>query len=143
MKTAQWATYSGPGRIALSQAPRGTPKGYRLSKALYLGSDATLAEVQASFALADACAIWRAFHLLVYPHEPVLMGEAPLDVDSYRMQVACWIASHTGESIPELDPKTYRPTKQGWPTLHGLHSANQLNQAKILRLHPGSKRSIS
>lgn len=122
MRTANWTTYTGPGRIMLAKPPADLPRGYRLAPApFYLGTKRPrIAEVWSLFAMADAAATWRWMHALVGPHEPVICSALPAGVESYRVLLALWLGSHTGEEITELeDPENHRALKVR-PTLHGL-----------------------
>jgi hypothetical protein len=126
VRTAPWA-YTGKGRIALCRAPQGTPRGYRIiaPPRFFIGDTRRApADIWATFALADACAMWRALHALVYPWEPVLVSTAPAGVESYRTLLAEWLSVHTGEAVTELEnPETHEAIKIRRPNLHGLRPA--------------------
>lgn len=112
MRTASWATYSGPGRIALSPAPPDVPLGYRHAPTgIRLRRPASHAEIRARLAVLDARAVWVALHEMTYPHEPVLMGDRLDPFYSYRRTLAAWLWSNTGYPIPELDAAKYRPQR--------------------------------
>ena len=122
MRTAQWSTYTGPGRIMLAKPPANLPRPYRLAPApFYLGTKRpTSAIVWATFAMSDPAASWRALHALTLPYEPILCSAAAAGDTSYRTMLAEWLSLHLGETITELqDPKTHWPIKLR-PTLHGL-----------------------
>ena len=125
MRTASFDSYQGPGRIALSRPPTGTPRGYRLitPRALYMGDTKPSREtVWSLLALADACSVWRSLHALVSPYEPVLVGLSPSGVESYRTILAAWIEAHTGETVSEITDADHKALKVR-PTLHGLRPA--------------------
>lgn len=122
MKTAQWAKYSGSGRVAISPAPRDARKGYRLSPVLYFDKPEAISSgmIDLAFKMADPLAVWRQLAVLTYPYEPVLMGVADPEVDSYRRQFARWLAFYTGETISEILDPEHRAVKQRRPVLYGL-----------------------
>lgn len=113
MKTAQWKLWEGPGRVAISPAPKGTRRGYRLSPVLYFDKPETISSgmIDLAFKMADPLAVWRQLAVVTYPYEPVLMGVADPEVDSYRRQFARWLAFYTGETISEILDPEHRPVK--------------------------------
>lgn len=124
MRTAPW-TYTGRGRIALSRAPEGAPRGYRRAPApFYIGDTRRpTVEVWTMFAMADACALYRQLCVLTYPWEPVLVSSAPPGT-SYRSLLAEWLSAQTGEAVTELEnPETHEAIKIRRPNLHGLRPA--------------------
>lgn len=125
MRTANWHTYTGPGRIMLAKPVSDLPRPYRLApRPLYLGTKRPRVEdIWSLLAMADAAATWRWLHTLVWPYEPVLCSGAPTGVDrSYRTMMAEWLAAHLSEEIPEITDPDHRAIKVR-PTLHGLRPA--------------------
>lgn len=123
MRTAQWSTYTGSGRIMLAKPPANLPRPYRSASApFYLGTkQLDRVTVWTMFAMADPAAVWRTLHTLVVPYEPVLCSASPAGVESYRVLLALWLSSNTGETITEVeDPESNRGLKVR-PTLYGLH----------------------
>lgn len=121
MRTATFA-YTGPGRVMLAKPPGNTPRPYRLApQPFYLGTKRpSPAAIWSQLALADANAVWRWLHALAQPYEPILCSSSPAGIESYRVLLALWLGSHTGEEITELDdPENHRALKVR-PTLHGL-----------------------
>lgn len=112
MHTASWSTYAGPGRIGLSPAPAGTPRGYRIAPAaLFWRTPASATAIRVHLAGLDPRAVSVELHALTYPHTPVLMGDAAAGLPSLRTAIAMWLAFHLGEPVAEIDPSTYRPRK--------------------------------
>lgn len=121
MLTAAWNAYSGPGRVAVSPVPPEIPRGYRRHAGLTLVRPASAAELRTHLATLDARKVAAELHALVYPHEPVLMGEAPAGARSYRSELARWL-SFGGVPVAELDPATHRPRRVHPTSVPGLRA---------------------
>jgi uncharacterized protein (DUF488 family) len=114
MKTASFITTQGEGRISIARyAPRGTPKGFRMFKALAPGSwfnsvtkdvyvERYTAEVLGAL---DPQKTFDELTALAAGAEPVLLcWEKPTDKDTYchRSMVADWFRDKLGVEVPEL-----------------------------------------
>lgn len=116
MKTASFKTYTGPGRICIARyAPRGTPAGYRVFKALAPDQDmlrmdlaAYLPRYQALLDRLDPRATWDHLHALAGADEPVLLcwEVPPFSARNWchRRLVADWFQDRLGASVPEFTP---------------------------------------
>jgi hypothetical protein len=114
MKTASFKTYSGPGRISIARyAPRGTPAGYRVFKALapdqdmlHLVREAYLPRYQAILDRLDPQATWDHLHALAGDAEPILLcwEVPPFSARNWchRRLVADWFQARLGASVPEF-----------------------------------------
>ncbi len=120
MKTSNYFTYSGAGRISVSRSvPRNTPAGYRLFKALAPGTwlyerkykfdqqayrERYFREVLSPL---NAQEIYDTLCALTAPHEPVLLCWEDLtqpDQWCHRRMIAQWFEQELGVSVPEYVP---------------------------------------
>lgn len=116
MKTASFFTYTGPGRVAIARfAPRGTPAGFRIYRALAPGewfNKVSRAEYERLYAeqLAKLSAekVHQDLHLLANGSEPVLLCyEKPPFTETnwcHRRLVAAWFEKELGVVVEELQP---------------------------------------
>ena len=124
MLTACWKSYAGAGRLGLSPAPRGVLGGHRLYRgALFLRRPLTPSALRQHFGSLDPAHEWAALHAAVYPAEPVIMGDAPPGVPSYRVEVARWLGFHVGQDIRELDAHRHWPRRVHPFNVRGLPAA--------------------
>jgi hypothetical protein len=115
MKTACFFEYTGPGRISIARfPPRGTPKGFRVYRALAPGpwfKSVSEAEYRKRYAeqltALDPRATFDALVELAGGEEPVLLcWERKADLEAgkvfcHRRIVAEWFARTLGERVPE------------------------------------------
>lgn len=120
MKTSNYFTYNGAGRISVSRSvPRNTPAGYRMFKKLAPGKwiferqykldqqayrERYFREVLAPLNPQET---YEAICALAAPHEPVLLCWEDLTKPSewcHRRMVAEWLEQELGISIPEFLP---------------------------------------
>jgi hypothetical protein len=120
MRTASFFTYTGPGRISIARfAPRGTPAGFRVFKALAPGKwfnsvpkDRYL-ELYAAEILRPLSpeTVARTLHELAGGAEPVLLcWEKPPFTESnwcHRRIVADWLQDTLGLEDPRLTPSPH------------------------------------
>ena len=119
MKTASFFTYTRPGRISIARwAPRGTPAGFRVFKALAPTREMLSMDIDEYRVLYDDIlgrldpqATWDRLHELAGGHEPVLLcyetpeqirQRAPGKSFCHRHMVAKWFAESLGFQVPEL-----------------------------------------
>jgi hypothetical protein len=116
MKTSSFFIYKGPGRVSIARyAPRGTPAGFRVFKALAPGPwfnsvskdeyiDRFTREMLAPL---DPKATFEALHQLAGDREPVLLcWEKPPFTEKnwcHRRIVADWFQMALGIDVPELE----------------------------------------
>ncbi|MEZ4376229.1 MAG: DUF488 family protein [Polyangiaceae bacterium] len=120
MKTSCFKNYQGPGRISIARyAPRGTPSGYKVVKALapgaWFNSVSQFEYRQRYFAQLEALdpeATWNELHRLARmtsgrDAEPVLLcWEKPPFTSKnwcHRRMVAEWFQRTLGREVPELE----------------------------------------
>jgi hypothetical protein len=115
VKTACFFEYDGPGRISIARfPPRGTPKGFRVYRALAPGpwfKSVTEAEYRDRYAVQlaalDPRATFDALVTLAAGEEPVLLcWERKADLVAgrtfcHRRIVAAWFAATLGETVDE------------------------------------------
>lgn len=114
MKTASFATYTGPGRISIARyAPRGTPAGFRQYRALAPDGDMLkmsralyLPRYQAILDRYDPQRVWDELHALAGDQEPVLLcwERPPFTANNWchRRLVAAWLERQLGVQVPEI-----------------------------------------
>jgi hypothetical protein len=121
MKTASFFTYQGPGRVSIARfAPRGTPKGFRIFKALAPGSwfnSVSREEYEKRFAVEilaplDANVVANQLqelagegvepHLLCWERPPFDDRESDGTNWCHRRIVAQWFQDKLGIEVPEL-----------------------------------------
>ena len=117
MKTSNFFSYTGPGRISIARfAPRGTAKGFRVFRGLAPGTwfnsvpHETYLKLYANEILAklDPRETWDTLHEMAAGAEPVLLcWEKPAEVNSgkvfcHRRQVAAWFEERLGVVVPEF-----------------------------------------
>lgn len=112
MKTACFFTYRGLGRISIARtAPRNTPAGFRVYRALTPGiwfkevdwpTYTSLYDEQLS--QLDPRKVWADLHQIAGGAEPVLLCWERLDEGKmcHRHLVADWFQNTLGESVSEL-----------------------------------------
>lgn len=128
MKTSNYFTYSGAGRISVSRSvPRNTLAGYRLFKKLVPGT--WLYERQYKFdqqayreryfrevlVPLNAREIYDTLCALTTPHEPVLLCWEDLTQPEqwcHRRMIAQWFEQELGVSVPEFVPAPVENTNQ-------------------------------
>lgn len=113
MQTASFFTFTGPGRISIARyAPRGTPAGFRVYKALAPGpwfNSVTRDEYERRYALQlaalDPRQVYDELRALAGDAEPVLLcWERPPFTDTnwcHRRLVAAWLEEALGEHVME------------------------------------------
>jgi hypothetical protein len=124
MKTASFFTYVGPGRISIARfAPRGTPSGFRVFKALAPGTWFNSVTKERYLALYEeeilrplsAEKVVRTLHELAGGAEPVLLcWERPPFTETnwcHRRIVADWFHRELGLDVPELAPPPAPPRR--------------------------------
>ena len=117
MKTASFKTYTGPGRISIARwAPRGTPAGYRIYKALaptremMRMPEARYREIYFRDIVGplDAQVVWDELHELAGGAEPVLLcwEKPPFSASNWchRHMVTEWFADEIGKTVDEYYP---------------------------------------
>jgi hypothetical protein len=117
MKTASFRTYTGPGRISIARyAPRNTPAGFRIFKALAPGpwfNSVTGEEYVRRYTVEvlgrlDPQETWDKLRRLAAPHEPVLLcwEVPPFTADNWchRRMVAEWFRDSLGHEVAEFLP---------------------------------------
>ena len=128
MKTSNYFTYSGTGRISVSRSvPRNTPAGYRLFKTLTPGTwlyerkykydqqayrERYFSEILAPL---DPKSTYDALCALVVPHEPVLLCWEDLSKPNewcHRRMIAEWLEQELGISVPEYAPAPVENSSQ-------------------------------
>ena len=113
MKTSSFALYQGPGRVCIARyAPRGTPAGFRIFKALA----PTKPMLKMSYrpyrdmyfrdilGRLDPRETWNALHEMADYHEPVLLCWEKLQKRGewcHRRLVAQWFEMEIGEVVEE------------------------------------------
>ena len=115
MKTSSFRTYAGPGRISIARyAPRGTPAGFRVFRALAPGewfNTASREEYRTLYyreilAPLDPRKTFDALVTMAAPADPVLLcWEKPPLTDTnwcHRRLVAEWLADTLGVEVPEM-----------------------------------------
>ncbi|MCL2822690.1 MAG: DUF488 domain-containing protein, partial [Polyangiaceae bacterium] len=125
MKTSCFAGYKGPGRICIARyAPRGTPAGYRVFKALAPGEWFKSVSKEQYMVLYDGEILapldpqktWDTLHELAGGVEPVLLcwEKPPLTADNWchRRIVSEWFESRLGVVVPELGFESEGPEKE-------------------------------
>ena len=128
MKTSNYFTYSGTGRISVSRSvPRNTPAGYRLFKKLAPGT--WLYERQYKFDQQayreryfrevleplNAREIYDTLCALTAPHEPVLLCWEDLTQPEqwcHRRMIAQWFEQELGICVPEFVPASAENSTQ-------------------------------
>lgn len=126
MKTASFFTYTGPGRISIARyAPRGTPKGFRIFKALAPGpwfNSVSKEEYIERFENEilrplDPVRVFKQLVALAGEAEPVLLCwekppldglDGPGDNFCHRRLVARWFEQFMPIEVPELEPQASR-----------------------------------
>jgi hypothetical protein len=115
MKTAAFATYTGPGRISIARfAPRNTPAGFRIYKPLAPGKwfnsvpeDVYRELYFDQLALLDSTAVVAKLHELAAGAEPVLLcyEKPPFHASNWchRRMVAEWLKTELGLIVPEVE----------------------------------------
>ena len=122
MMTANFKTYTGPGRISIARwEPRGTPAGYRRYRALAPRRDMLrmaeeryrdiyFGEILGSL---DAKRTWDELHELAGDAEPVLLcwERPPFTATNWchRQMVAKWFFDKLGRIVLEHAPTTRNP----------------------------------
>jgi len=113
MKTSDYATYQGPGRIAISRSvPRYIRSGYRVYRTLAPGpwfKSVSYGQYREKYfhqlSLLDPLQVWNALHHLAGDHEPVLLcyEKGPFDSGNFchRRMVAEWFETELGFVVPE------------------------------------------
>jgi len=125
MKTSSFRLYTGPGRISIARyAPRATPAGYRIFRALAPHGhmlkmpydqyrDLYFREILGPL---SPQLVWAQLHQLAgHEHEPVLLCWETLkqpDDWCHRRMVAEWFGDKLGEDVPELLIGGSKPTQQ-------------------------------
>ena len=117
MKTASFKTYTGPGRISIARwAPRGTPAGYRIYKALAPTREMMRMPVDRYREVyfrdivgpLDAQTVWDELHELAGGAEPVLLcwEQPPFSPSNWchRTMVTEWFADRLGRIVLEHNP---------------------------------------
>jgi hypothetical protein len=131
MKTSCFAMFQGPGRICIARyAPRGTPAGFRMFKALAPGSwfnSVSEQEYRRRYfdeilGPLDARQVLTELEMLAEGAEPVLLcwETPPLTPKNWchRTMVAEWLKEQLGIDVPELVLPGEHVPKQGTaPTL--------------------------
>ena len=119
MKTASFFTYTGPGRVSIARyAPRWTPAGFRIFKALVPTREMLSMEIDEYSVLYDEIlgrlepqATWDRLHELAGDHEPILLcyetseqirKGVPGKSFCHRHMVAKWFEKSLGFEVPEL-----------------------------------------
>ncbi len=114
MKTSSFLLYQGPGRISIARfAPRGTPAGFKVLKALApgpwfnsVGYDEYRELYFAQLSKLDAQNVWDTLHKLADGHEPVaLCYERPPFTQSnfcHRRMLAEWLKTELGFDVDEM-----------------------------------------
>ena len=114
MKTSHFKEYKGPGRVVIARyAPRGTPAGYRIYKALAPTKEMLKMEIGPYrekyfgeiLAALNPFSVWMELHSLANGHEPVLMCWEDISEPGawcHRRMVAEWLKEKTGEDVHEL-----------------------------------------
>ena len=113
MKTSDYFTYQGSGRIAISRSvPRQLKAGYRIYRPLAPGpwfKSVSYGQYREKYfyqlSLLDATFVWETLHNLADGHEPVLLcyEKAPFDSERFchRRMVAEWFETELGFVVPE------------------------------------------
>ena len=116
MKTSSFRLYSGPGRVSIARyAPRWTPAGYRVMKALAphghmlkMGyAQYRLIYFQDILGKLDPQETWDKLHALAGDAEPVLLCWETLKQPGewcHRRMVAEWFERQLGVVVDELPP---------------------------------------
>ena len=114
MKTSCFFNYQGPGRISIARsAPRKTPAGFRIYKALAPGgwfNSVSRPEYERLYAeqlgLLDAAQVWEELHTLADGNEPVLLCWERLPFTEtnhcHRRLVAEWFRQTLGAEVAEI-----------------------------------------
>ena len=115
MKTTCFFTYTRLGRISIARhAPRGTPAGFRIFKALAPHRHMLKMDYEPYreeyfrdiLGRLDPWSTWDRLHQMAGGHEPVLLcWERPPFTETnwcHRRLVADWFKSHLGHDVPEL-----------------------------------------
>ena len=113
MKTSDYFTYRGAGRIAISRSvPRNLSPGYRIYRPLAPGpwfKSVSYEEYREKYfhqlSELDPALVWKTLHDLADGHEPVLLCYEKEPFDSghfcHRRMVAEWFERELGFSVPE------------------------------------------
>lgn len=115
MKTSCFSNYTGTGRISIARyAPRNTPAGYRMYKALaprsWFNSVSTSRYIELYngeiLSNLDARQVWNELHALAGGQEPVLLcWEMPGEF-CHRQLVARWFRRELNIQVEEYNPCT-------------------------------------
>ena len=118
MKTACFSTYTGPGRVSIARwAPRGTPAGFRILKALAPRRHMLKMDYwpyreeyfRDILGRLDPQETWDRLHDMAAGNEPVLLcwERPPLTISPdnwcHRQLVALWFQDELGKHVPELE----------------------------------------